>query len=364
MLSFKAFLTESKFNKGDVAEVVLGAAMTAKFRKTDNSNVTEKEVEQIIREVIHGQSVEYKRLDKIETEEVFDRIIFRVGVPRKAMEFLKGEDLSEIIDLFKSAVTYVNTDKRIDRQAKILRSNDKVDEIIVNSDGVGDQKGTKADIKLTVNGKPTRNQISLKVSGGEQFAQVSGVGFNKQLSLWNDGLGIDVRSLEQAYNSAMRDFDPGLKFFSRAEPVAADQKEIVKTAMRLVYQYATNELNSLFSSGDEQFMERLVQFISRGIAGDEQRYIELVKLEKGKFKSVRPGSKSFRETVSNLSLVAEIRKSGDPMITIKDRNTNKPLITIRAKTELASSKTKEGKMYRVYPRNYIEAPSNSILYSL
>lgn len=364
MKTFKTFITEAKFNKGDVAEVVLGAAMTAKFRKTDDSDVTEKEVEQIIREVIHGQSIEYNRLDKVETEEVFDEITFRVGVPKKAMEFLKGEDLSEIVDLFQSAVSYVNTDRRLDRQAKVLRSNAKIDEIIVNSDGVGDQKGTKADIKLTVNGEPTRNQISLKVSGGEQFAQVSGVGFDKQLALWDDGLGINVRSLERAYNNVMRDFDPGLKFFSRSEPVAAEQKEIVKTAMRLVYQYATNELNSLFKANDEQFMERLIEFISRGIAGDEQRYIELVKLEKGKFKTLRPGSQTFRNLVGSLDLVAELRKTGDPMITIKDRNTNKPLITIRAKTELASSKTKEGKTYRVYPRNYIEAPSNSVLYSL
>ena len=364
MKTFKTYITEAKFNKGDVAEVVLGAAMTAKFRKADDSAVTENEVEQIIREVIRGQSIEYNRLDKVETEEVFDEITFRVGVPKKAMEFLKQEDLSEIVDLFQSAVAYVNNDRRLDRQAKVLRSNAKVDDIFVNSDGVGDQKGTKADIKLTVNGKQTRNQVSLKVSGGEQFAQVSGVGFDKQIALWQDGLGLNIRSLERAYNQSMSDFDPGLKFFSRSEPVASEQKDIVKSSMHLVYQYATNELNKLFKERDDEFMRRLIDFISQGIAGDEQQYIELVKLERGKFKSVRPGSRAFRELVSNLDLVAEIRKSGDPMITIKDRESGKPLITIRAKTELASSKTKEGKTYRVYPRNYIEAPSNSILYSL
>jgi len=355
--------TEVKFNKGDVAEVVLGAAMTAKFRKTDDSEVTEAEVTQIIREVVSTKSIEYDRPDIVKAKKVFDEITFKIGVPKKAMEFLKQEDLSKVVDLFQSALGYINSDKRLDRQAKILRSNAKVDSIIVNSDGVGDQKGTKADIKLTVNGKQTRNQISLKVTGGEQFAQVSGVGFDKQKALWKDGLGLDIEPLEQEYDEAMEDFDSGLKFFSRDEPEAQEQKQIVKTAMRIVYQEAANKLNDLLKTKDEEFLKGLNDFISKGIAGEEQQYIELVKLDKGSFKSIRPGSKAFKQLMSKFDLVAEIRETGDPLITIKDTNTDKPLITIRAKIELASSNTKEGKTYRVYPRNYIEAPKNSILYS-
>jgi hypothetical protein len=364
--SFRTYtnINEAKFNKGDVAEVVLGAAMTAKFLKTDDSAVTQREVEQIIREVISIKSVNYTRPDKTESEAKFDEITFKVGIPQKAMDFLRGGQLSEIIDLFQSAIAYVNSDRRLERQSKILRSNAKVDQIIINSDGVGDQKGTKADIKITVNGKQTRNQISLKVSGGDQFAQVSGVGFDKQIALWDKGLGINVNSLAKAYENVMRDFDPGLKFSSRGEPAGEEQKEVVKTAMRLVYQYATDELNKMFKSREEQFMRNLIEFISRGIAGDEQQYIELVKLEKGKFKTIRPGSKAFKDLIDSLDLVAELRRTGDPMITIKDQNTNKPLITVRAKTEMASSQTAEGKSYKVYPRNYIEAPSNSVLYSL
>lgn len=357
-------INESTFNRGDVAEVILGAAVTAKFLKKDDSNVSIPEVERIIKETIGLQNIEYQRIDTVDTEKVFDNITFRISVPKKAINFLKGKDFSGVNDLFLSAIEYVNTNRRLTRQAKVLRSNAKVDDITIKSDGVGDQKGTKADIKLTVNGKTTRNQISLKVAGGEQFAQVSGASFDKQVALWNEGLGIDVQSLKDAYNSTMESFKTGLKFASREEEGVKEQKDIVKTAMRIVYQYAANELNDKFKAHEEEFIENFINFISRGIAGDEERYIELVKLERGQFKTIRPGSKSFKDSIKNLDLVAELRRTGDPQITISDRNTKSPLIRIRARVELAKSETKQGKLYYIYPRNYVEAPTHSLLYLL
>ena len=364
MESFRSFITEAAFNRGDVGEVVLGAALTAKFRKPDTSEVTTAEVEQIVKEVLRGRrpTKRYKRTDVIEVEEVFDKILFRVSVPEKAVKFLKGKDLSKVTDLFKSSVKYVNGDKRLGRQAKTLRRNGKVDSIVIDSDGLGDQKGTKIDIKLTVNGKKTRNQISLKVTGGERFAQVSGSGFDKQQSLWTDGLGLDISSFKSSYEQAMKDHDPKLRFTSRDDPMAEEQKDIVKSAMKLMYQNATTELNKMFEGPDVAFMKRLIDFISDGIAKDDQRYIELVKLDKGSFKSIRPGSKGFRELVSGLDLVAEFKDMNNPVLVIKDKTSGKPLIEVQGITELQPNKTKE--YYKVYARNYIKAPANSILYSV
>jgi len=364
MSRFYSWLNEAKYNKGDIAEVVLGAAITAKFLKVDNSLVRESEVISIIRQVINTLKIDTQRPDVSSGELVYDNIIFKVSVPKGAVEFLKKEDISEITDVFKSAIEYANKSEDINKQSEELRKNSKIDSILINSDGTGDQKGTKADIKLFINNKPTRNQISLKVTGGEQFAQVSGVGFKKQENLWKDGLGINITPLKNAYEQEMKNFDSGLRFLSRKEDIAQEQKQIVKNAMGLVYKFATEELNKLFQKREMKFMKNFIDFIASGIAGDEKQFIELVKLEKGKFKSIRTDSKKFKDMVNSLDLIAIINKSGDPKVIIKDKNSNKPLIQIRAKTELASSKTKEGKIYKIYPRNYIEAPSNSILFSL
>jgi hypothetical protein len=57
-----------------------------------------------------------------------------------------------------------------------------------------------------------------------------------------------------------------------------------------------------------------------------------------------------------------MRSSGDPLIVIQDTESNAPLIQIRFKVEAASKKGKNGKTYVVYPRNYVEASTNSLLY--
>ena len=51
-------------------------------------------------------------------------------------------------------------------------------------------------LKFEVDGKTTKNQISLKVEGGDQFAQVAGVGWEKQVEIWGK-LGLDVSKKEK-----------------------------------------------------------------------------------------------------------------------------------------------------------------------
>lgn len=365
MISFKQFLSEAPaFNKGDVAEAILGAAVVATFMKSDDSPISKADVEKHLATVAKQNSVSQERGEEKETS-VSDVIRFRVGLPKKAMDFISDKsNWTAVADLFDSVVLYCNSNKRLQRQAKVLRTNAKVDNIFVNSDGTGDQKGTKADIKLEVNGKKTKNQISLKVTGGEQFAQVSGVGFEKQIALWKDGLGLDVSAMKKSFDAAMEKFEKNSKFVSREDAIGKEQKNIVKNAMDIVYKYALGEMNKMFQSKDELFIKNLISFISKGISGEEEDYIELVKLEKGKFKSIRTSSKAFKEKIAGMDLVAEMKKSETPTIVIRDSASKKPLIRIRAKIELKSVKSKGVKVYEVYPRNYIEATSDSILYSL
>jgi hypothetical protein len=355
-----------KYNKGDVAEAILGAAVVAKFVVRPTTDVSKKDIEDVLNKMLSSNPVTIPTPDYVKSVKqanITDNIKFKVGIPKPAMDFISdSSNWSEISGIFNSCISYVNKDRRLNLQSIQFSKNKKSNEIFINSDGTGDQKGTKADIKLTFDGKKSRNQISLKVKGGDQFAQVSGIPFEKQEKLWKDGLGLDVSSLKSAYEDELKQFDPTIVFTDRKDKILTAQKNIVKNAAKAVYVKAADLMNDKFGSKDAEFMKKLISFIRSGAAGSEYKEIELVKLEKDDFKKVR-FDKKFDNFITGLDLVATVG-SGDPLIEIKDSKSNSPLIQIRFKVEAASKKTKGNKTFVVYPRNYVEAKSNSLLYGI
>jgi len=355
-----------KYNKGDVAEAILGAAVVAKFVVRPTTDVSKKDIEDVLNKMLSSNPVTIPTPDYVKSVKqanITDNIKFKVGIPKPAMDFISdSSNWSEISGIFNSCISYVNKDRRLNLQSIQFSKNKKSNEIFINSDGTGDQKGTKADIKLTFDGKKSRNQISLKVKGGDQFAQVSGIPFVKQEKLWKDGLGLDVSSLKSAYEDELKQFDPTIVFTDRKDKILTAQKNIVKNAAKAVYVKAADLMNDKFGSKDAEFMKKLISFIRSGATGSEYKEIELVKLEKDDFKKVR-FDKKFDNFITGLDLVATVG-SGDPLIEIKDSKSNSPLIQIRFKVEAASKKTKGNKTFVVYPRNYVEAKSNSLLYGI
>ena len=189
-----------KFNRGDVAEGILGAALTAKFVnrpksiKEKNKPITKKMIDDILDKFFKkNKMITFKAKDIAAkaVSGIVDNVNFSISLPEAAADLLsikKNRDV--VIDLYDSAIKYVEETWADDVMEFAL--NGQMDTITILSDGVGDQKGTKADIKITINGKPYEKQISLKVSGGEQFAQVSGDEFEKQQKIWEDILMLDI----------------------------------------------------------------------------------------------------------------------------------------------------------------------------
>lgn len=344
------------YNKGDVAEAILGAAVAALFMNRPTDKVTQKEVEAVLIKVLKTNPLVTKVDDITKQANIQDNIKFAMAIPKPAMQFITDKsNWSLVTDLFKSAISYVNSDRRLNLQAKTFSRNGKANTIFINSDGTGDQTGTKADIKLFFDGKMSKNQISLKVKGGDQFAQVSGVDFSKQEKLWAGGMGISVSTLKNKYNLALKDYDPKMIFYSRTDAILEKQKSVVKDAARLVYTEAARLINKKLKSNDAAFIENLIDFIKVGVAGDESDFIELVKLEAGKFKKIR-FTPAYVQAIKDMKLVAEIGPvTKDPVMQIKDTVSGQKLIQIRLKVEATSSKGKDGKRYKVYPRNYIES---------
>ena len=224
------------------------------------------------------------------------------GVPAKAWEFIsKPSNWDSVDDLFQSSIAYVNSDRRLDLQCKAMYNNSKENDIFINSDGTGDQKGTKADIKLIIDEKPTKNQISLKVKGGEQFAQVAGVTFEKQTTIWGK-LGIDVSSAKNNYDKYFAKVDLETRFKDRDSINKTDVGENLRLAASEAYKMGAKQLKSKLSKSDSQMLQKLGDFIKEGAAlGDKN--IELVKLTGGTFKRAKFGKKVRRQLKSNCSAI-------------------------------------------------------------
>lgn len=368
MQTFQSFISEAKMagkidaNRGDVAEIVLGAAVTARFFHPPqiDTKVTRAHVDEILKKVLKSKQVSVSRPDrKVGAVEIDDNIKFKVGVPAKAWTFISSPRNWQLVDdLFNSSIAYANADRRLRAQAFNMYANNKQDIIFVNADGTGDQKGTKADIKLSINGKLTANQISLKVKGGEQFAQVAGVTFEKQTIIWGK-LGINVNSSAKAYDKHFQKVDFATRFTDRAKINSTDVGENMRKAAAEPYKAAARQLEAGLSKGDSKMIMALGQFIKKGAIKDEDN-IELVKLTNGVFKRAKFGRQyaaNFKSMAPKLKV--EYSRKTDPIVKIYDpaRGSGKKglLIQIRGKYTAESSGSGDKKVYKPYFRNIVEA---------
>lgn len=356
-----------EFNRGDVAEGILGATLTAKFinrpktLKDENVKVTKAMIDKVLNDFYKKSkliSYEANDIASKKGKAVIDQVNFSVNLPEAASELLKDKKSRIIVDdLYDSAIDYV--EKSWTKDVMSFALNGQIDTIDIISDGVGDQKGTKADIKITVNGKPYSRQISLKVAGGEQFAQVSGDDFSKQQKLWEDILKLDISKLEKKYNSVLSEYDKTEVFSSRDDAKLNAFKNMIKSAATAVYEEAADQIQKKISTKDNEFFTNFANLVFMGATkGDKS--IELVKLEQKKFKQLR-FNKDFVKIYSNQlkksKLIAKFSKTGDPIVKIYSGSETKEnlILQIRTKVEAASKSTKAGKVYSPYMRNYIEA---------
>ena len=364
-----------KFNRGDVAEGIIGAALVAKFKnrpkKIDDDNVklTKKMIDEVLDDFFKKTNViNYKVKDVLSQKSklVYDEIIFKMSLPAPAYELLKQTNKRGVVDdLYVSAIDYVETTWK----DEILQFafNGKIDKIIIDSDGVGDQKGTKADIKMTVDDKPYYRQISLKVKGGDQFAQISGHDFSKQIELWEKNLNLDVKKLEKKYLKSLVNYDKTLVFSSREDVKVEEFKNMLKEAVSVTYEEASKQITYLIQSKNSSFFDNLSKLILEGATKGDIN-IELVKLEKKTFKQLTFDQnfiKEYSKKLKNANLKVVYKKTGDPAVQIfvgPPSGKKNLLLQIRPKVAAESSQLKSGKVYRPYLRNIIE--SGPLMFSL
>lgn len=370
MLKFADFLKEEDVkipNKGDLAEVILACGVAAKFNNPE-AVVTRTAIEKMLSRVLSTRKTQLERDDKVSsktTVKVSDTITLGVGIRQREWEFISDKKNWDLIGWqFESVAKYCSTYKRLRRYSQMLYKNNKENKIVVDADGLTDQKGTKADIKVKIDGKVVNMQMSLKVTGGDQIGQMSGVPFERQIKLF-EALGVDVSPARKKYEEKLKEVDITYAFTSRdliKSPQARKIQDVVRQANAFVHQEAAEKLEKLMRSKDTKFIEKLTNFLRNAATGNDPT-IEVVKLSTKGFKRAKFGKKyvnNVKEAMNHMK-VQYRRGGGDPETVVYDPRVGEPknasarLFKVRAKIIYESKKRGGEKIYPIYVRNLIES---------
>jgi len=372
MLKFAEFLKEEKVkipNKGDLAEAILACGVAAKFNNPE-AVVTRTAIEKMLGRVLSSRKTQLERDDKVSsrtTVKVSDTITLSVGIRKREWEFISNKKNWDLIDWqFDSVAKYCSTYKRLRRYSQMLYKNNKENKIVVDADGLTDQKGTKADIKVKIDGKVVNMQMSLKVTGGDQIGQMSGVPFDKQVKLF-ELLGVDVTPARKKYDELINKVDIGLAFTHRDETKKGLGREIhlaVRQANLVVHQEAKRQLEAKMQSKDAKFIDQVTDFLRKAATGNDPT-VEVVKLSTKGFKRAKFGKKyiqNIKDVMPHLKVSVNKQPEGDAETVIYDSRLGKSnssaarLFKIRGKIIFESKTTKtEGYHLKIYVRNLIES---------
>jgi hypothetical protein len=316
----------NKFNRGDIAEAILGAAISAKLIKRGSDKIGSIDIADI--QAVLSKSIATTSGSLIYTIEdrnssIADKISFRLRLPSGSMDTIKNtEKWKAFADLFNSAIHYSNGSDA-DRYSNYFYQNGKVDEILITSDGVSDQKGSKTDIDVVVRDPATgkvRNlkniDLSLKADSPKYGQSTSG-GLTKDATDW--------------YPKAKNVFEPFGITIDMPKTGLNDIEEFYKE----IYKQAAEKLSSALSgkSPDKEtnFVAKVADVITKHGAGDKPN-IRLVSFEKGSSSIHSFSIVKSRLIQNNIDLSARYKEgkySGKPSLEIYDTNSGEILTAVR-----------------------------------
>ena len=258
------------YNKGDVSEAILAAAIAAKFKKRIKASdfkasntpikvgnlppITKSDVEEILAFLVKSfkYSTSVKDIDRVTktTTNIYDNIQVSVSIPQKSAQFLKTRaNWAKVSNIFASAVSKVNTDPRLRAKAYGLSVNKKNDTIIVKAVGTEAQTATKVDIRVEIINQGQRlpnksNQISLKYDA-PQFAQAVGLEFDNFGKIF-DALGLNnYLKYNQMFLNEVTGVYPdiiGRKFDSRDAIKSSNEVKALKKVAKQVFATIAEQL--------------------------------------------------------------------------------------------------------------------------
>jgi PKD repeat protein len=312
-----------KGNKGDMAEAIFAAAITARFI-SKNTSVTLSDVVSII-DMINNQKQKQDLTFKSPNAnpKIIDKVTYSVNLAVSNLAALTDKSRqSSLTKIINSAVKYANS-KNVSELARSMYFNGKYNEVQVICDGLGNQKGSKVDVRVIIDDIPTNINVSLKTGSVKQFGQIGGLGFDKLRDLWKNLLNIDVKAAETDYLDMIKKQDE----FGAAEVVYRKAMTMFNTAMQ-----STQSRNVMYNN------------IAHGIkyySTLHEKDVSMVQLTSKE--AILYKFNNLEVLLHTVKLVAKMRTGQYPTLDIMDDKGN-ILITVRVKYERSKD----------YKRNYIE----------
>lgn len=213
-VNIKALLKDKEFattggkgyNTGDVAEAVLGAAVAMNIVK-HGDKITADDIIDLLRRASktaklggNSNSILTTELSlSVNQKSHTDDLIFRVGLNNKSYSALleyaeKGRFPDDIQGTINSSIGFVNNSghKGLAKLNDEIQNNKEVDHVVISSEGTKDQKGTKADLFMTVNDERI-GMLSLKAGNVKAFGQGQGSSGSKLNEFVVNTFGIEMQ---------------------------------------------------------------------------------------------------------------------------------------------------------------------------
>jgi len=213
------------YNIGDIGEIALGIATGSRFvsggKEVDENNFINiaKQMNEVNMTDKKGKlssslKLEYTgEINHLNNKKDIAKIVI-VAAGRSIKQFkLFMENPSSIPkDVYSSilsALDYANTSEKIDAGIEKTSSDPNINTVEITSDGISDQKGTKADLIMQIDGERI-NLLSVK-TGPSQLGQASGHDWNKQVEFFKIVFGANIKSFEKEWGSTNEEHLNALK---------------------------------------------------------------------------------------------------------------------------------------------------------
>jgi len=237
--------TTKYWNDGEVAETFLGVALFVRFKS--KKEITADQVYSEFKKLkpapggfmVKGKRgnnpVEMIAVNKPANNQAIKEIAtdlnkFKKEYPGKA---------DELLALIDASVAYVNQSSKVTEAIAKADNEPNADKVIIKTDGVSDQSGTKADLQLNVG--DYERLLSLKANYVKQFGQDTGARFEVIKTFFGRFIpDVNVSSLESQW-PPMDTAD--LKNY-RAQGIAMDKFKQVYSLVSQAYTTASDTLNS------------------------------------------------------------------------------------------------------------------------
>jgi len=343
----------AKFNKGDVSEGILAAAITARFL-SKTKRISDSDVIKVINKLNKapkGGSKGATSLTEFRSPnaqpKVIDIVKCKVNLAEVNMKAFLSRGIyrnKEIKEIVTAAVKFANGNS-IMEWADMMYNNNQKNIIEVLSEGLLDQTGTKVDLKVHIDGIQAGVGISLKYGDVKQFGQVGGSRVESMVELFSP-FGVK-------FNSATK--NKYIKLLS--------QKKI-SPALTLAYSEAVKQISR---RRQKTLIKNISNFMDYHATRGEKDVV-LVQLNKGESKLYDFGVLGTKLTGHkvNVELTTGITdklsgggyKGGSkiPKIEFTLDSTGDVLLIVRLKLE-GNRVSSKGKRLPLTVRNYVEKGS-------